>query len=185
MSAADHPNSLDVAMISRDFPRVRRGYDPTSVDHHLSLIVAQVTALQARQTSGSDESLDLVLKATRRSVDEALQDARRTADQIIADAHERASEIKAEAEARCRALDAEGRERYLEMGRLAEIRADELAELDAAVAGHREMLRAAAADLDDLASDLDDGSVTHIRSVAAMDDGALEIVLDAEPAEEH
>lgn len=182
ISSFESRGSFDSAGITRDFPRTRRGYDPAAVDQHLALITTQVKQLLERQANGPDESLELVLKATRRSVDEALQDARGRADAIIAEAQLRAAEIETDAQARCRALDAEGRERYLEMGRLADSRAAAIEELDRTLARHQDALRAAAADLEDLAADLTD--VSAPRNIAAMGDDGLEIVLPARPAED-
>jgi len=81
--------------------KVRKGYDPAKVDAHLRRIAAGVSDLAARVDSsspGDDESLELVLQATRRSVDEALSEARTRAEQIVADAEARADQMVTEAE---------------------------------------------------------------------------------------
>jgi len=182
MGAREPGNALDVASIARDFERVRRGYDPAAVDHHLALITSQVKMLiETRAAADPDESLDLVLKATRRSVDEALQDARGRADHIVAAATEEADAVKAEATERCRALDAEGRERYAEMGRLTASRAEKIAELDEEIAERQQVLRAAAGDLERLAAGLSEPVTAEVRGIAAMDAGSVEIVLPAQP----
>ena len=78
--------------------RVRRGYDPAAVDAHLQRIARGVADLQNRSESGDgDESLELVLKATRRSVEEALAEARERANRILDDAAVRAASTVAAA----------------------------------------------------------------------------------------
>lgn len=181
MGAGDLEHALDVASIARDFERVRRGYDPAAVDHHLALVTAQLKEFVERQANAPDESLDLVLKATRRSVDEALNDARERAAAIIAEAEATAAAAQERAAEKCRALDAEGRERYAEMVRLTQAQAEALAELDAQIADRQDVLRAAAGDLERLASQLTKPADPSARSIAAMDDGAVEIVLPAQP----
>jgi DivIVA domain-containing protein len=80
--------------------RVRRGYDPAAVDAHLQHIARGVAELQSRAEGESgDESLELVLKATRRSVEEALAEARERANRILDDAAVRAASTVAAAEA--------------------------------------------------------------------------------------
>jgi len=191
MGAEESGTGLDPAGVVRDFARVRRGYDPAAVDRHLATLAEKMAALTERETA-PDESLDLVLQATRRSVDEALQDARARAETIVAEAEEVAASRIAEAEAaadtvtthaaeKVFALDAEGRERYAEMVRLTDARTDTLARLEAEIADRREVLRATAADLEQLAQTLAEPASTDTRPVAAMGDGSVEIVLSAEP----
>lgn len=80
--------------------RVRRGYDPAAVDAHLQNIARGVAQLQSRAEGESgEESLELVLKATRRSVEEALAEARERANRILDDAAVRAASTVAAAEA--------------------------------------------------------------------------------------
>ncbi len=185
MSDENRADVLDVESIAQEFDRVRRGYDPAAVDEHLALVTSQVRIILAREAeaNGSDESLDVVLKATRRSVDEALQDARQRADSIVAEAHARAAETIAAAEERSLALSAEGRERYLEMGQLVEVRGATLAEVDRQIAERRQVLQTAATELAGLADGLD-GAAPEVRRLAAMDDSSVEIVLNARPARE-
>jgi len=182
MGAGEVNNALDVASIARDFERVRRGYDPGAVDHHLALLTSQVKVLlESRAHADPDESLDLVLKATRRSVDEALHDARERAEAIVASAREESELLKAEAAERCLALDAEGRERYTEMGRLTDSRLEQLARLDSQIADRQQVLRATAGDLERLAASLNEPAPAAVRSVAAMGSADKEIVLPAQP----
>lgn len=190
-----HP-APDVSTFVREFERVRRGYDPAAVDHHLALVKSQVSTYLARERDDPDESLDLVLRATKRSVDEALQDARDRADDILAAAHAEAAEIRQaaradaaraaeDAESRIRALDAEGRERYAEMGRLTEARSRELRRIDAELEARTATLRSAADELVRIASSIESADEPPMPSVpspiAAMHDPGGEIVLPAEP----
>ena len=102
MGVGDRRFALDVSSFVREFERVRRGYDPAAVDHHLALLKSQVSTYLEREEHDPDESLDLVLRATKRSVDEALQDARDRAESILAEAHAEAAQIRDQA-----AIDAE------------------------------------------------------------------------------
>ena len=171
---------LDVASIARDFDRVRRGYDPAAVDHHLALITSRIKLYLERRTNAPDESLDLVLKATRRSVDQVLTEAHQRAEVIVAEAEAAAAAAEDHAAARCRALDAEGRERYAEMGRLTEARAETLAAIEEQIAEQQTVLRSTASGLERLAASLTDTSSPAWARVAAMDDGGVEIVLPAQ-----
>jgi len=185
---AGHRNALDVSTFSRDFERVRRGYDPAAVDHHLALIKSQVQVYLERAAGEPDESLDLVLKATRRSVDEALHDARVRADAIIADAHADAAQIRADAASEAGRLAHESRERYDEMGRLTAERARELASLDSELSRHAAEIRATAAELvrtADAIHTLDQAPATGVPSpVAAMSDHTVEVTMQVEPGSE-
>lgn len=196
MGVGDRRSALDVNAFVREFERVRRGYDPAAVDHHLALIKAQVSIYLEREQDEPDESLDLVLKATRRSVDEALQGARERADAILADAHADAARIReaaqseadrltSDAEERVRALDAEGRERYAEIGRLSEARGREVARLDEELEARASSLREAADDLQRVAGAIryrSTGAPESVPSpIAAMGDRSREIVLPVEP----
>ncbi|MDW3218330.1 MAG: DivIVA domain-containing protein [Acidimicrobiales bacterium] len=196
MGAGDRRFALDVSSFVREFDRVRRGYDPAAVDHHLALIKSQVGTYLERETHDPDESLDLVLRATKRSVDEALQDARERADAILAEAHAEAAEIRqearteatrltADAEERVRALDGEGRERYAEMGRLTEARGREMRRIDAELRARTDSLRSAAEDLARIAASIevaDTGPAPSVPSpIAAMTERQGEIVLPADP----
>lgn len=195
MGAGDRRNALDVTTFVREFERVRRGYDPAAVDHHLALLKSQVATYLERVDADPDESLDLVLRATRRSVDEALHDARERADAILAAAEADAAAIRetaqsdaeritADAEERVRSLDAEGRERYAEMGRLTEARARDLDRLDRELANRTAALRGAADELTRLAGSIPAAATagSSVPSpIAALDDRGAEIVLPAEP----
>lgn len=196
MGAGDRRVALDVSGFVREFDRVRRGYDPAAVDHHLALVKSQVSIYLERETNDPDESLDLVLRATKRSVDEALQDARDRADTILAEAHAEAAEIRQEArgeatrltsdaEARVRALDAEGRERYAEMGRLTEARSREMRRIEAELHARTDTLRTASDDLARIAESIEVAESQRAPSVpsplAAMTDRGTEIVLPASP----
>jgi DivIVA domain-containing protein len=87
--------ALDRSSIEkRDFPVTRRGYDPESVDAHLSEIAAEVERLGQSVRSGS-ESLAGAASAQVRSIVEA---AEATAAQIRADAEQQAGRILRQAE---------------------------------------------------------------------------------------
>ncbi len=191
MGAGESVTGLDPAEVMREFARVRRGYDPAAVDRHLATLARRVAELVERGTA-PDESLDLVLQATRRSVEEALQDARARAEAVVAEAEEVAASRIAEAEAaadvvtthaaeKVFALDAEGRERYAEMVRLTDARTESLARLDAEIADRRQALRTAAVELERLAETLGEPAATDTHTVAALGDSNIEIVLSAEP----
>lgn len=177
MGAEAHGDAIEVAAITREFPRVRKGYAPDAVDRHLAEVRAGVQALvEARDAP--DESLDLVLKATRRSVDEALQDARDRAESIVAEARAEAEAVREEAAERCRDLDAESRERYAEMVRLTDAASETLADLDQRISERQGQLRSVATELVQLAGRLAPPARDEIRRVAAFD-AATEIVMPA------
>ncbi|MEM7140638.1 MAG: hypothetical protein AAF548_06345 [Actinomycetota bacterium] len=182
--AGGDQHALDVHAFVREFERVRRGYDPAAVDHHLALIKSQVQIHLERAVDDPDESLDLVLRATRRSVDEALQDARERADAIIAASHAEAAEIRAAAATDAAALQADSRERYDEMGRLTAQRRRDLAALEAEIADHATRIRSLAGGLTASADRLDSSPTQPSGGmptpIAAMQDDGIEVRLPAE-----
>lgn len=140
------------------FSRVRRGYDPVEVESHLDQLASETTALRAEYESYDAESLEVVLRATRRSIDDAIQDgkeraaailraAEEDAERVVGRAQEEATRVLAEAGAEARRLEQDGRERYLELGRLAEVREQQLAELQARADEQRDRLRRVAEEL--------------------------------------
>ena len=95
--------ALDRSSIEkRDFPVTRRGYDPESVDAHLSEIAAEVERLGQPVRSGS-ESLAGAASAQVKAIVEA---AEATAAQIRADAEQQAGRILSEAETDAKAAQA-------------------------------------------------------------------------------
>lgn len=93
----------------RDFPIVRRGYDPASVDAHLRALAADVEELQREASSRGRESLAStagtqvqgILEAAQATADtierEAAQDAQRARDAANADARRTRDEAVARA----------------------------------------------------------------------------------------
>jgi DivIVA domain-containing protein len=94
----------------RDFPIVRRGYDPASVDAHLRALAADVEELQREASSRGGESLASsagtqvqgILEAAQTTAEtierEAAQDAQRTRDAANADARRTREEAVARAQ---------------------------------------------------------------------------------------
>ncbi len=76
--------------------RVRNGYDPGRVERHLRTLSDGIVGLRELIDNGGleSESVELVLKATRRSVDEALGEARDRASGIVSDALAEAEGIR-------------------------------------------------------------------------------------------
>jgi hypothetical protein len=110
------------AIERRDFPIVRRGYDPSSVDLHLRTLAAEIEELR-RQVSGAGRDslasaagaqVQGILEAAQASAqaieseaatdaararEEATEDARRTREQAVATAQERVAAVSAATEA--------------------------------------------------------------------------------------
>jgi DivIVA domain-containing protein len=94
----------------RDFPIVRRGYDPASVDAHLRALAAEVEELQREASSRGRESLAStagtqvqgILEAAQATAEtierEAAQDAQRTRESANADAKRTREEAVARAQ---------------------------------------------------------------------------------------
>ncbi|HEV3094138.1 MAG TPA: DivIVA domain-containing protein [Solirubrobacteraceae bacterium] len=123
------------AIERRDFPIVRRGYDPASVDAHLRALAGQVEDLSKQAGSAGRDSLaatagaqvQAILEAAQASAqaieteaaeqaararEEADADARRTREQAVAAAQERVAAVTAATEAllqRVGAMDGETR----------------------------------------------------------------------------
>jgi DivIVA domain-containing protein len=97
------------AIERRDFPIVRRGYDPASVDAHLRALAAEVEQLQSMAGSRGRESLAAtagtqvqgILEAAQSTAEtierEAAQDAQRVRDAANADARRTREEAVAHA----------------------------------------------------------------------------------------
>src|SRR5580704_9318220 len=75
----------------RDFPIVRRGYDPASVDAHLRALAAEVEELQQEASSRGGESL---ASSAGTQVQGILEAAQATADTIEHQAVEQAREVR-------------------------------------------------------------------------------------------
>jgi DivIVA domain-containing protein len=75
----------------RDFPIVRRGYDPASVDAHLRALAAELDELQREASSRGGESL---ASSAGSQVQGILEAAQATADTIERQAAERAREVR-------------------------------------------------------------------------------------------
>jgi DivIVA domain-containing protein len=117
----------------RDFPIVRRGYDPASVDAHLRALAAQVEELARKAGSGTRDSLAATAGTQVQGILEAAQataetieheaaksaqqvrtaadeDARRTRDEAVARAQQHVAAVSKATEAllaRVRSLDSE------------------------------------------------------------------------------
>lgn len=87
------------AIERRDFPIVRRGYDPASVDAHLRALAAQVEELR-QQASGSGR--DSLAAAAGAQVQSILEAAQASAQAIEAEAAEQAARARAEADSDAR-----------------------------------------------------------------------------------
>jgi DivIVA domain-containing protein len=110
------------AIERRDFPIVRRGYDPNSVDLHLRTLAAEIEDLRRQASGAGRDSLASaagaqvqgILEAAHASAqaieseaaadaararDEATEDARRTREQAVATARERVAAVSAATEA--------------------------------------------------------------------------------------
>jgi len=80
--------------------RVKNGYDPGRVEKHLRRIADGVSDLTSQINGDAEvsESVELVMKATRRSVDSALSDAHARAGEIVSAAESHATTITISAE---------------------------------------------------------------------------------------
>lgn len=110
------------AIERRDFPIVRRGYDPSSVDVHLRMLAAEIEELQRQASGAGRDSLASAAGAQVRGIieaaqasaqaieseaaahaaqvrEEASEDARRTREQSVATAQERVAAVTAATEA--------------------------------------------------------------------------------------
>lgn len=101
MSNVDGRRSLTPNDVFADFGRrVKNGYDPGRVEKHLRRVADGVSDLVS-QINGDEtvsESVELVMRATRKSVDEVLNDARGRATEIVRAAESHASTITISAE---------------------------------------------------------------------------------------
>jgi hypothetical protein len=83
----------------RDFPIVRRGYDPASVDTHLRALAAEVDELQREASSRGGESL---ASSAATQVQGILEAAQATAEAIEHQAAEQAHQVRESADADAR-----------------------------------------------------------------------------------
>lgn len=88
------------AIERRDFPVVRRGYDPASVDAHLNALAAAIEELRAEASGAGRETLASVAGAQVQGILEAAQ---ASAESIVRDASELATRTREEADAAARA----------------------------------------------------------------------------------
>jgi DivIVA domain-containing protein len=79
------------AIERRDFPIVRRGYDPASVDAHLRVLAADVEELRREASSRGNESL---ASAAATQVQGILEAAQATAETIEREAAQSAQEVR-------------------------------------------------------------------------------------------
>ncbi len=83
----------------RDFPIVRRGYDPASVDAHLRALAAEIEELQREASSRGGESL---ASTAATQVQGILEAAQATAETIEQQAAEQAHQVRESADADAR-----------------------------------------------------------------------------------
>lgn len=103
---------LDRQVIERrDFPIVRRGYDPASVDAHLRALAADVEELRREAQSRGPESLAAVAGTQVQGILEAAQ---ATAETIEREAAQAAQDVRAAADADARRIRDEAIERAQE-----------------------------------------------------------------------
>jgi hypothetical protein len=95
----------------RDFPIARRGYEPATVDAHLSAVAAEVQALREELQQGGGESLALaagsqvqgILQAAEATAAEIVRQAQQNAKQTMEEADRDAAQTRADAIARAEA----------------------------------------------------------------------------------
>jgi DivIVA domain-containing protein len=130
--------------------RVRRGYDPDLVDRHLDALADGVRALRREVESAvniDDESLQVMMRAGRRSVEEALEEAREKADSMVSEAEAKSERILSQAHAKANQIRAAGDDEVRRQEETIEIRRIEIEALDEEIALRQKALRAAAAEL--------------------------------------
>ena len=140
--------------------KVRRGYDPEIVDRHLEYLSAGIRALRREVDSADrvdDESLQVMMRAGRRSVEDALEEARLKADGMIAEAESESARLIGEAHAEANQIRATGEEEARQQEETIEIRRIEIEALDEEIEVRQKALRAAAAELLQLADGIADG----------------------------
>jgi len=84
------------AIERRDFPIVRRGYDPASVDAHLAALAAAVEDLRE---AAAGEPRDSLASLAGAQVQGILEAAQASAQEIVSEASERAARLSEEAHA--------------------------------------------------------------------------------------
>lgn len=150
--------------------KVRRGYDPEIVDRHLEHLATGVKALRREIDSTlniDDESLQVMMRAGRRSVEEALEEAREKANSMISDAEGEAQRIVSQAHAKADQIRATGDEETRRQEETIEIRRIEIDALDEEIAVRQKALRAAAAELLRLADGIVDDQPIDLRDSPA------------------
>ena len=148
--------------------KVRRGYDPEIVDRHLEYLSAGIRALRREVDSADridDESLQVMMRAGRRSVEDALEEARTKADGMIADAESEGARLIGEAHSEATQIRSSGEETISQQEETIEIRRIEIEALDEEIEVRQKALRATAAELLQLADGIADG----IGDEAAID----------------
>lgn len=192
MSSESAADLLDPDAVFTDFGEpVRKGYAPEAVDAHLRRLAEGVRALRSRLAEaeqraasaggGDNESLEMVLQAARRSVEEALAEARARAAQIVAEAEDEARRTTDDAvrsaertvvaaENEVAEMRAEAQRELASLDRMIEERRQILAGIDAQVAVRERALRAAAADLTEVADSLVTGGEIDLRERTGVAD---------------
>jgi len=146
--------------------KVRRGYNPEIVDCHLEALAAGIKALRREVDSAShmaDESLDVMMRAGRRSVEEALEEARARVEMMLADAEQDSERRLADANSKAKAICSSGEEKAHQLETAIEIRLIEVAALDQEIELRQIALRTAAAELLQLADGISDEAAIDLR----------------------
>ena len=157
--------SSDIVFV--DFgEKVRRGYDPETVDRHLEALAASMKALRHEVDSAGhidDESLYLMMSAGRRSVEEALAEARARVEVMLADAERDSERRLADAESKADEICSAAEVRAQEQEENIEIRLIEVTALNEEIELRQSALRTAAAELLQLADRFIDDPVIDLR----------------------
>ena len=181
---------LDRQVIERrDFPIVRRGYDPASVDAHLRALAADVEELRREAQSRGGDSLAAVAGTQVQGILEAAQ---ATADTIEREAAKAAQDVRAAADADARRIRDEAIERAQErvaaVSQATEVLLARVATMDGETQTLVESLRTGAGQL---ASDLAEveGNMSALYDAAAGrtegGGGAQSVEAGAESAAQH
>ncbi len=181
---------LDRQVIERrDFPIVRRGYDPASVDAHLRALAADVEEMRLQAQSRGGDSLAAVAGTQVQGILEAAQ---ATAETIEREAAQAAQEVRAAADADARRTREEAiaraQERVAAVSQATEVLLARVGTMDGEAQALVESLRTGAGRLaEDLASV--EGNMSALydaasgRAVGVEDAGQLDST--AEPAAQY
>ncbi|MGA9286663.1 MAG: DivIVA domain-containing protein [Solirubrobacteraceae bacterium] len=180
---------LDRQVIERrDFPIVRRGYDPASVDAHLRALAADVEELRLQAQSRGGDSLAAVAGTQVQGILEAAQ---ATAETIEREAAQAAQATRAAADADARRIRdeaiARAQERVAAVSQATEVLLARVATMDGEAQTLVESLRTGAGQLaSDLAEVEGNMSVLYDSAAGRTGDGgnAQSVELGAEPEPE-